>query len=453
MSRNRSFSRGVGFSVTRALPLVVLLGLAFAAQPAFADTAPPPATADAGSTARSLPAIDADLQALRKRSDTKEIDARLASVRRTAGPKYWADDFDLDTALVAAGDGGSDAGKEAFTVIRRTIALLKELAAIGTPDAVVEMARFAPDRGWLLQIEVSRRIRALGDHAIAGLLLARREAGLRHFATTALETMGKRVAGDAVQTKDDQVLIDVLTAFGTMKDPDGLGVVFSFVTSDRPRVQKAAQASVEMYGDQALPRLRDAYANLKGKPAPSEWPAARLSAELWSALEADRLADVYALVDEGLKEDAAGKLDLAVASFDKALAKQPTIERRKEMVPVYVRYAQSLEDAEPDKAAAVYRKAKGLDPGGNHDAQIDGALAYLEGMALVGKGVPDKAPFERALELDPSNEKARAQIAKIDQTSSEHAHKAESYQWAAIAAAAFLALAILFVRRPRRANA
>jgi hypothetical protein len=434
--------------------LLAFFGLVFALGVTEGRARAQGAAPDAGApSARALPAIAADLAALRKRSDPKEIDGRLGAVRKASTTKYWADDFDLDGALATVGAGGTPGGQEALAVLHATLAALKELAALGTPDAVVEMARVAPDHGGVLQIEVSRRIRSLGDHAIAGLILARREPGLRHFASTALEALGKRVAGDAVQTKDDQVLIDVLTAFGTTKDPDGLGVVFSFVTSDRPRVQKAAQRAVEMYGDQALPRLRDAYANLKGKPAPAEWPAARLAAELWSALEADRLADVYALVDEGLKEDAAGKLDLAVASFDKALAKQPGLERRKEMVPVYVHYAQTLEDSDRDKAAAMYRKAKGLDPGGNHDAQIDGALAYLEGMDLVDRGVPDREPFERALRLDPTNEKARAELAKLDQTASEHEHRATNYQWAAIAAGICLVLAILFVRRPRRASA
>ncbi|CAN5215310.1 hypothetical protein BH09MYX1_BH09MYX1_46450 [soil metagenome] len=417
-----------------------------------ANAAPNDAGIEA-SAARPLASVTLDLAALRKRSDPAAIDARLAVVRKAAGAKYFADDFDLASALTTAGDGGTDAGREAFAVLQATFASLRELAAIEAPDAVVEMARVAGDHGFVLQVEVARRIRALDDRAIAGLLLARREPGLRHFATTTLESMGKRVAGDAVQTKDDQALVDILTAFGTLKDPDGLGVVFSFVSTDRPRVRKAAQAAVRMYGDQALPRLRDTYTNLEGKAPPHEWTSDRLASELWRALEADRLADVYALVDEGLKEDAEGKLDLAVASLDKALAKQHAIERRKEMVPVYVRYAQSLEDTDREKAETTYRKAKGLDPGGNHDTQIDGALAYLEGMDLAAKGLADREPFERSLTLDPGNEKARAELARRDDVSRERDHKLTNYAWAGAAAGLFIVLAILFLRRPRRARA
>ena len=451
--RNRGGSRGVVFTVPQwFLPVFALSAVLLVSAPAFAGT-DGGTTTDAGVSARPVGDVAGDLAALRKRSDTASIDGRLAAVRKSAGAKYYADDFDLAAALVAAGDGGTDASREAYAVLMKTLAALGELQAIATPEAVVEMAKVAPDHGYLLQLEVSRRVRSLGDRAIAGLLLARREPNVRHFATTTLETMGKRVAGDAVQTKDDQVLIDVLGAFATMKDADGLGVVFSFVSSDRPRVRKAAQAAVRAYGDMAFPRLRDGYTNLKGKPPPQEWTSDRLASELFNALEADRLADVYALVDEGLKEDKEGKLDLAVSSFDKALAKQPSIERKKEMAPVYVRYAQSLEDSDREKAEAMYRKAKGLDPGGNHDAQIDGALAYLEGMDLAAKGMPDREPFERAIALDPANDKARAELAKLDEASREREHKVTNYEWAAGAAALFIVLAILFVRRPRKASA
>ena len=389
----------------------------------------------------------ADLARLRTQSSVEALNTRLKAAQKTDPGKFWADDFDLAAALKSTASGGDP---EAERVLQETLTALASLAAVGTPEAVLEMAKVSNDHAGVLRIEVGRRLKAMGDHATAGLLLAQREPSVRHFASATLEAMGKRVAGDAVQTKDDGVLVDVLTAFGTLRDPNALGVVLSFLSADRDKVRAAARTATVAYGKDAAPKLRDIYTNLKGRPPPAEWDVTRLSTELFAALDADRLAELYALVDEGLKEEREGKLDLAAASFDKALARQPSIERRREMVPTYVALAKSLEDTDRDKAAAMYRRAQSLDPGGAHESQIVGALAYLEGEDLRAKGIVDREPFERALAADPGNEKARTALERMDDGRRAREERSQHWLWTAITGAGVVVLLILFAGRRRR---
>jgi len=398
--------------------------------------------ADAG-----VPTLRADLARLRSQSSVEALSTRLKAAQKTDPTKYWADDFDLAAALKRTSSG---ADPEAERVLQETLAALTSLADVGTPEAVLEMAKVSNDHGGLLRIEVARRLKAMGEHATAGLLLAQREPSVRHFASSTLEAMGKRVAGDAVQTKDDGVLVDVLAAFGTLRDPNALGVVLSFLSADRDKVRAAARAAAVAYGKDALPKLRDIYTNLEGRPPPPEWDVTRLSTELFKALDADRLAELYALVDEGLKEQREGKVDLAASSFDKALARQPNLERRREMVPTYVALAKSLEDTDRDKAAATYRRAQSLDPGGAHEGQIQGAMACLEGEELRAKGIVDREPFERALAADPGNDKARAALEAIDGDRHAREERSQHWLWAGLAGAGVVVLLILFVGRGRR---
>lgn len=434
---NREACSVVDFGVTMRALLVLWIGLLVLL------SSPSSAHASEGSVAAPV----ANLARLRTQSSAEALNSRLKAAQATEPAKFWTDDFDLAAALKSTAQGGDP---EAERVLQDTLAALGALAAVGTPEAVLEMTKVSNDHGGLLRVEVGRRLKAMGDHATAGLLLAQREPSIRHFASATLEAMGKRVAGDAVQTKDDGVLVDVLTAFGTLRDPNALGVVLSFLSADRDKVRAAARAATVAYGKDAAPKLRDIYTNIEGRPPPAEWEVTRLSTELFAALDADRLAELYALVDEGLKEERDGKLDLAAASFDKALARQPNLERRREMVPTYMALARALEDTDRDRASATYRRAQSLDPGGAHQGQIDGALAYLEGEDLRAKGIVDREPFDRALLADPGNEKARAALEGMDGDRRAREERAQHWLWATIAGAGVLALLILFVGRGRR---
>jgi len=189
---------------------------------------------------------------------------------------------------------------------------------------------------------------------------------------------------------------------------------------------------------------------VQGKPVPDDWNAERIARALFDALDKQRFADLDALVDDGLAKAEAGDVAGAVASYDKALARQPFLARRGIMAPAYVKYAQSIEATDTAGAEAAYRKALDLDPTGPHVPQVRAELAAMEGEALVARGIEDRAPFERALSFDPANAKARAALDRMDADARAREDRARKWTWSAAAAAAFIALLVLFARIPRR---
>jgi hypothetical protein len=297
-----------------------------------------------------------------------------------------------------------------------TACLVAALARVGTTEAVHELILVSRDQGGAFKPEVARQLRALGDRATAALILASHDSqkDLARWASGELEALGKKVPGDAVQTRSNQVLSDVLEAYGMTRDLDALTAVLSFVNSDRRQIREAARRSTLAYGDLALPKLREAFANLTGSPPPQAWSAEEVARALFASDDRVRLQDVYAIMDEGLAEETAGKHADAVGAFEKVLARQPLFERRAEMVPAFVLYAHSLEGSDGPTAKAYYRTALRLAPEGPRANQARSALDYLDAEDLLARGVTDERLLRQAAEEDPGNVDAHRELARIE---------------------------------------
>ncbi|MBS2012746.1 MAG: tetratricopeptide repeat protein [Deltaproteobacteria bacterium] len=354
----------------------------------------------------AVPAITKKLGELRKGPS-----ASIQSViKSTSKP---AEGTDLCAKLLEGKIDGQG-GKAALV----TAALIRALAHAGTTPAARQLVKIAGDHNGAFRPEIARQVKALGDKAIPALIETRKDGSseLRHWSYGQLESMGKRIPGDAVQTKDNQVLSDVLRAYGSIHDLDAVPVILSFVNSDRVQVRTAAREALTSFGQDAVWKLREAFANLTGKPAPDNWSAAEVAKELFAAYDRFRLQEVYGLLEEGLAKEKEGKLEEAVASFDKVLARQPLLDRRGEMVPAYFAQAQRLEEKSPPEALAMLRKAVRLAPEGPRAPQINAEIAYLEGKDLLARGITDVEPFKRALTLDPTHAKARAELERLEAT-------------------------------------
>jgi tetratricopeptide (TPR) repeat protein len=278
------------------------------------------------------------------------------------------------------------------------------------------MILVASDADGALRPELARQFKVLGDRAVPALIEARRDPSpdARLWAANLLEALGKRTPGDAVQTKDNQVLADALRAYASVKDLDALPVILSFVNTDRAQVRTAAREATLAFGQDAVWRLREAFAALTGEPAPEGTSVPDLAKKLFDAYDRYRLQDVYALVDHGLAAQREGKLDVAIADFDQALARQPLLDRRAEMAPSYLAYAESREPADEGAALAYLRKALRVDDGSPTSDHIRSEIKYLEGEDLVRRGIDDTLPFEQALALDPQNSRARAELTRLE---------------------------------------
>ena len=201
-----------------------------------------------------------------------------------------------------------------------------------------------------------------------------------------LEALGTRTPGDAVQTKNKEVMADILLAYGTVQDADALPVVMSFVNADRRLVRDAARESLGRYGDLAVPKLREAYGLLVGEGAPPDWPAPWLRRKLFEALDRVRLEDVDARVKTGIALAQQGRFAEAVADFDDVLARQPDWDKKGELRPRTSSTRSRSSTATRSRPRAV-REGAAPRPVGPAAAQAESGLALLEGKELEQRGI------------------------------------------------------------------
>lgn len=379
----------------------------------------------------AVPAITKKLAELRK-GPSAPIHAALKNAKDTAGKQ--APDDEVEQLLRAKTDGPG------YRVAMSTLVLAQALVHVGTTPAAKQLLKIHQDHNNAFHTPITRLVRIMGDRATAALIETKKDAtDLRHWAYKQLEEMGKRIPGDAVQTKDNQALADVLRAYAYVHEMDAIPVILSFVNSDRIQVRSAARDAIGAYGQDAIWKLREAYSNVTGKPAPDNWTSPDVARELFAAYDRLRLQEVYGLLEEGLKKAQEGKTEEAVADFDKVLARQPLLDRRNEMVPTYVKYAEQLEETDPAKALAVFRKAARLWPDGPRANSINAEIAYLEGRELQARGIADIEPFKRALALDPTHTRAKAEIDRLETNVEERESRIRAL--AAAAAVVFVAIA------------
>ncbi|WP_437633061.1 hypothetical protein [Sorangium sp. So ce854] len=338
----------------------------------------------------------------------------------------------------------------AWRDVVKLLAMVRMLAADGSTPAVRELIALHAYFGELLRIDLQRQVAKLRDKAVPALIEARQHDAriVQRWANKQLDVLGRAIPGEAIATNDTQILADVLRAYGRVRDVDAMRAILSFCNSDRARVRDAAREAISAIGEPGIWQLRDAYLNLTGNKPPREWSWDRVARELFATYDRARLAEVYALMDEGVAAASADKLAEATDAFDKVLARAPLFERRKEMVGAYVGRARSLGDDRREDALAMLRKALRLDPTGEHARKIEAEIAYLEGVLLIERGVPDKFVLERAIELDPDHAGAKAALASLGDKVAER--KSQTNRYVAAGAVGLVAmLAMFFIARRR----
>lgn len=299
----------------------------------------------------------------------------------------------------------------------KLLAMERMLTSVGTTPAVRELLQMYSYFGELLRIDLARQVDKLRDRAVPALIEARQHDAkiVQRFAVKELDLLGRTIPGEAVGVTDPQVLADILRAYGRTRDVDAVRVVLSFCNSERIKLREAAREAIVAIGEPGIWQLRDAYLNQTGNKAPRDFTWDRIARELFGMYDRARLAEVYKLMDEGVAHASAQKWTEATDAFDKVLARSPVFERRKEMVQAYVERARQLEAKEPAAALELLRKALRLDPKHDGAKKIEADIAYLEGMALIDRGTPDKFPLTKAIEIDPGHERAKRALADLEQ--------------------------------------
>jgi tetratricopeptide (TPR) repeat protein len=406
-------------------------------------------------------AIRQKLQEIRAAVD-RDAAARLLEQARKDGRKRRKVKDDKN-GKAAAGDPGEEGDwlefmlespqprDETWRDLTQIYAMARLLANIGTTPAVRELVAMYAYFGDLVRVEVQRHLAKLKERAVPALIEARQHdaKSVQRWADRQLDALGRAIPGEAVATSDTQVLADVLRAYGRTRDVDALRVVLSFCDSDRVQLRDAAREAVTAIGEPGLWQLRDGYLGLTGEKPPRAWTWDRIARELFALYDRARLAEVHRLMDEGLAAAAAGKPTDAIAAFDKVLARVPLYDRRREMAPAYVARARELEDDRRAESLELLRKALRLDPRGEGAAKTEAEIAYLEGMILIEQGTPDKFVLTRALELDPTHERARRALDSLGDKALVQQDSRGRYRIAAgVGVAALVALLLLARRRP-----
>ncbi len=404
-----------------------------------------------------VPALRARINELAEKGDRTALKKLLASVRREArqnvrkqmkaegkrGRVVTPDYLEMLTELARP-------DSKEWKQLTALIASSRMLRHIGTVEAVRELINVYVRFGEFVRVDTQLQLEKLGDKAVAALIETRRHeaAKIARWANRQLDALGEAIPSEAVQTGDQQVLADVLRAYGRIRDPDAARVVITFANSERAQIREAARQSIVMMGEVANWQLRDTYLNIVGKKPPRDWSWDRTARELLGEFDRLRLAQVYGHFERGLGDLEAGDLTKMGEAFDKVLARNPMFERRAEMVPGYVALARKVADEDRERAIDALRRAERLAGEDALGTEARSLRFTLEGEALLERGVADQLLFRRALELDAKNERARKVLDRIQRGEIEKETRLYRFIAAgAIGVIALLAMGFIALRR------
>ena len=347
--------------------------------------------------------------------------AALWNALRRIEPSRMTDEqqeaFDpLEPLLRAARD---DSWTAATNEVTEAIVVIRALGRGHTVEGMTALIRFMPRERQTFRREVAKALLDAGAWSLPALIRGKRTGGndaVKRFCRSIIASLGASAPADAVRRTDNELLADILLAYGDTKDPQAMNVVASFVDSEREIVREAARRAIGKYGGNAIWALRQGYENMTGREPPNEWNFDRTARELYTLYDRARTREAEAALNRGLRAARAGKSDEMLAAFDRALALAPRYSRRKDMVPGLLAHAEELlRGGEGDEeAVALLRRAQRLDPAGPHSRRIGAHLSYLEGKDWMDRGLYDRAPFEQALAQDPRHPLARQAVEEID---------------------------------------
>ena len=413
---------------------------------------------------KMVPAINQRLNAIADKADRDAMKKTLQSIRKKArsdvreqmkaeGKRGRVKTPDYLDMLVKYAHPDDKAWKDLVAVI----AMSRMLVQIGSVQAVRVLIDVYVRFGEFLRVDTQLGLEKLGDKAVAALVETHRHPAekIARWADRQLDMLGKAIPSETVQTEDQQVLADVLRAYGRVRDPDAARIVISFANSERSQVREAARQSVALMGEVGAWQLRDTYENIIGKKPPREWTWERTARELFGEFDRMRLAQVYKLYDEGLSAHENGQLEAARAAFDKVLARSPMFEHRAKMAPGYFDYAKKIAEEQPDLALDALHRADRITDDDALRKRIQSLSLTLEAMKLQEKGVADQVLVRRAIDLDGDNTLARDVLGRMER--GELAKKSEMNRYGAAGAIGAIALfAIAFIalfRRGKRGEA
>jgi hypothetical protein len=408
---------------------------------------------------RLVPAIRKRLDALGDSAEKIPMKQLLYDVRRAAKE-------DPQDDVPGAPDEKSKSGPDYLTLLLakakpdkaawrdlvQVLALSRMLEQIGTTAAVRGMIDVYVRFGEFLRIDTQRGLARLGDRAVPALIEARRHQAERigRWASRQLDMLGRAAPSQAVQIADPEILADVFRAYGRTHDLDAARIIVSFAGSERAQLRKAARQAIAMLGEAGHWQLRDAYEDVMGKRAARDWTWERTARELFGELDRLRRAEVYDRFEAGQKAQAAGDWKAMREAYDDVLVRAPFFERADEMVGGYWEYGKRHAESDPTSALLALRHAERLSRDTPHYPRIRSLLLTLEAARLGQKHIVDRSLLHQAVELDSSNTRAKAELARLSRPVETGDRKLRYYAAASILVAGLLGVAFVLWKPKRR---
>lgn len=180
---------------------------------------------------------------------------------------------------------------------------------------------------------IAATLKGGGDEAVAALYTVRRDGAvpIRKWATERLDALKKRKPSDLGAMTDAKSLARVLTILGGWREPEALALLMDHVDVDRREVREAAREAVRAYGREAIWKLREAWRNVAGEPAPEDWYSKRLADELFARLDKQRLGPAMDALEAARAHAKEGRTNEAASSAELALRLAPEHPERKEL--------------------------------------------------------------------------------------------------------------------------
>jgi hypothetical protein len=399
----------------------------------------------------AIPAIRSELTELRRRLDLDAAMTAMTDFRRVQGVSSPAAEVDLQKGVLQVLEKQRSRGT---TDAAELLLLLRALEAQKTPLAasviLADLVALAPK---LFRYELPRTRQRLGPVILPALVRHQNHAHpwIRDFCRTTLLDMRMDTPGRAVQQDDVILLSALLDAYGDTLTFDAMPVVVSFLTDERAAVRQAARRAVQRFGRNAIWQLRERYLNATGLEAEASWGWKRLLDELYALHDGPKQRDFEARLAEAQAALDAAEDARAQAALDQAINVLPA--KGEAAGPLYGRLAdRHLEAERLPEALAAYRRAARLAPNDPAATRFRSRVRFIEAELRLYDGIVDLDGYRSALVLDPSFERARAQLDLL--TGERAARERRQRQLAGLAAAVLLLAAALFLlRRPTSAVA
>ncbi len=359
-----------------------------------------------------IPAVQTRLLAPLRGIALDQLRIKMVRAVTTATANRPNADYDLLTLLV-----NLPRAHDTDVAIER-IALARGIGRLPDARAGRALLAFSASFSGAFRQEVGRIIRGqLKDYVLPAIIEARGLSEMqRIFVRQLRESLHRVTPGETVQQRDNALLAEILRAYGSTRQGDAMKVVVSFVNSDRAQVRDAARWAIAQYGRDTIHALRDAYEMYEGRDPDLSWNWERLARELYQANDRRRDAEVSQRLDQGITAGRAHDVDAMLGHFRFVLARHPTFERRREMVPLLIENAQRLESSDAAKADRLWRLALWVDPTGPSSRQIRAEVLFLEAERAMQRGVADPELYRAVLRVDPSHERAIEQLERVEQS-------------------------------------